>query len=67
MVIDRHSEDIASRLVDYAEPVALASLNVLNEEWHFWTTLEAANPIESTRIRDRYDTGRNITGEQGNA
>lgn len=64
MFIDRHCENIASRLIDDAETVSLSSHDVLNEERDLGATLESTDTIERSGVRDRDNPGSHISSKE---
>lgn len=64
MFIDRHCENVASRLVDDAETVSLSSHDVLNEERDRGATLESTDTIERSRVRDGYNPSSHISSKE---
>lgn len=63
MVVNRHREDVASRLVDDSESVALSSNDVLNCERYCGSALVTTDTIDGARVRDGDDSRRFVPGE----
>lgn len=64
MFIDRHCENVASRLIDDAETVSLSSHDVLNEERDRGATLESTDTIERSGVRDGNNPSSHISSKE---
>lgn len=63
MIIDRHSEDIASRFVDETEAVALSSNDVGYGERYGRPALIPSLSVDCAGVRNRDDTRRHVSGK----
>jgi hypothetical protein len=64
VLVDGDSEDVASRLIDDAEAVALALDNVDDRPRDQGAAIEAASTIDKSGVRDRDNAGGNIVVEE---
>ena len=66
MTVNREGENTASGLVDDAEAIAFALIDINHSPRNFRSPLETANTIDSTTVSHGNTTSSNVTVEQWN-
>jgi len=66
VIVNRDSENTASRLVDDTETIAFALDDINDSPRNFRSSLETADTIDGTTVSDRNTTSSNVAVEQWN-
>jgi len=64
VIVNGYGKDTTSRFVDDTETIAFALDDIDDSPRNFWSSVETADTIDSTRISDRNGTSSDVAVEE---